>query len=121
MYCEECGDVMVWRCTNQITSMSKFKCRNCGNVQEEKVELKPPAPRVARVPKYYYCKNGKYIVRANRTGTNSQTYIGTYEDEETAKKVVDKLKACNWDKECLPSIHKELGIEKINRRWVCVA
>ncbi len=120
MYCEVCGDVMMWRCTNKITSMSKYKCRNCGNVQEEKVEYKPPVPRAARVPKHYYCKNGKYIVRSSRVGGKSQGYVGTYGDEETAKAVVEELKKHDWDKGCLPLIYEELGIQKVGRSWVCV-
>ena len=36
---------------------------------------------------------------------------GTYKDLETARKVRDMLIKCNWNKDYLPLIKKELGVE----------
>ena len=119
MFCEECGESMQWRSTNLETHIAKYKCPHCGNVQTcaddyKKVEWKP------RAAKYYYVKDGKYVVRGHRVKGSSQPYIGTYANEETAKQVVEKMKECSWNKELLPLIYDELGIRKVGRSWVCV-
>ena len=48
MYCDECGTAMHWRCTNNVTSVSKFKCPRCGNVQTGKlkrIKINRPGPK----------------------------------------------------------------------------
>ena len=116
MYCDECGDVMRWRCTDNITEVSKFKCPNCGHVQTgklKKVEPKPP-----REPNYYYEKNGKWFVK--KVINHQKVYVGCFADEETAKLVVDGMKKVDWNKSMIPSVFKSLGIHKVKRSWVCV-
>lgn len=49
--------------------------------------------------------NGYYIVRKN------ETYYGQYKTLEIARKVKMKLIECNWDKEQLNKIRKELGLK----------
>ena len=39
MFCDECGDVMVWRCTDNLTEVSKFKCPNCGHKEKRKLSI----------------------------------------------------------------------------------
>ena len=60
MICEDCGVSMQWRCTDNITRVSKFKCPNCGHVQMGKLDMKPI---VEHNPKYYHEKNGAWIVK----------------------------------------------------------
>lgn len=118
MYCSECGETMQWRCTNTETGIAKYKCPECGNVQTGEDEYKAPVKNPTRLPKYYYLKDGKYIVRRWIDGEHK--YIGSYADEETARKVVDKMVECDWDKARIPQVYAELNIEKVNRSWVCV-
>ena len=117
MNCSECGNTMQWRSTNQVTNIAKYKCRHCGNVQEGEDEYKEVIVEVPE-PKYYYFYRGRYIVHRMIGGVNR--YIGTYADEETAKKVVDKMKEYDWDTDMVPRIHEELGMQKVKRLWVCV-
>lgn len=101
MYCECCGESMQWRCTNKETNIAKYKCPNCGLVKEALDDSKP-MPVEIRQPKYYYLYNDKYVVHKIIDGIHR--YFGIYEDEETAKQVVDRLKACNWNKEELVTV-----------------
>ena len=115
MYCEECGDVMMWRCTDNITEVSKFKCPNCGHIQTgklEKVEPKPP-----REPNYCFSYKGKWIVK--KTINHQEIYVGCFADEKTAKLVVDGMKKVDWKKDLIPSVFESLGIHKVKRSWVC--
>ena len=114
MFCDECGDVMVWRCTDNLTEVSKFKCPNCGHIQTGKLK-KVKIPE--RGPKYYCQKNGKWIVRKV---INYQTiYVGCFADEKTAKLVVDGMKKANWDKNMIPTVFESLGIHKSKHSMVC--
>ena len=84
MKCEECNCVMQWRSTNKVTNLSKFKCPNCGHVQigENKVTYHvglPVEEKPKRVPKYYHCKDGRYIVK--RRINKKLLYAGSYADE----------------------------------------
>ena len=114
--CEECGETMQWRCTNQETGVAKYKCPTCGNVQCGPDEWKEPVVKV-NMPKHYYKRENCYIVRRIRNGKHQ--YIGCYGNEETAKKVVDKMNEIDWDKSKLSLVHNELNIKRINRSWVC--
>ena len=116
MYCSECGGLMQWRCTNTLTGMAKYKCQDCGNVIEEADDYKPPIVEKFE-PKYHYFKNGRFIVRKKIDGKFE--YIGSYLDEETADKVVEKMKEYDWDKDMLPRVYDELGMHQVNRLWVC--
>ena len=56
----------------------------------------------------YYDKRRKYspyFIQKNKTR------YGTYSDKKTAKKVVNRLKKCNWDKKQLPDILKEINYQ----------
>ena len=117
MYCEECQSVMHWRCTNQITQVSKFKCPQCGHVQTGKLETKPLVIVEKKYPNYYHMKNGKWIVK--KTKDHQMLYVGTYGDEETAKRVVSEMIKCDWNLDMIPVIYEKLNIHKVNRSWVC--
>ena len=91
-YCSECGDVMVWRCTNNVTQMSKWKCKSCGHVQMEKQK---PIRRLRKQPKHYgYC-GSSYQVRKRINGT--QYYLASFKSEALAKKFVALMRASEWD------------------------
>ena len=116
MYCDECGDVMRWRCTNNITNVSKFKCPRCGNVQTGMLKKVNPLPK--REPNYYYArKDGKWMVQ--KTINHKKLSLGGFADEETAKRVVDGMKKVNWEKSLVPMVFESLGIHKVKRSWVC--
>jgi len=94
-YCEECGGVMVWRCTNNITHKSKWKCRDCGHilvndyVPIEFKQIKKPEP------KHYTYNNGVYQVKKRLNG--HQHYLGSFKTEDRAKKFVALMKASDWE------------------------
>ena len=115
MYCDECGTAMHWRCTDNVTSVSKFKCPRCGNVQTGKLKrIKINRPG----PKYYYERgDGKWMVQ--KTINHKTISLGGFEDEETAKRVVEGMKKVDWNKSMIPSVFKSLGIHKVKRSWVC--
>jgi len=117
MYCSECGGSMQWRSTNHKTNMAKYKCRSCGNIMEQMDDYKPPVNEIFE-PKHYSFYRGKFTIHKTINGVHRS--FGTYAEEETAKKVVAKLKECGWDKSLLPQVYEELGIRKVNRVWVCV-
>ena len=114
MYCDDCGASMVWRCTDNNTNISKFKCPQCGRIQVGKLDVKPVLPRPE--PKYYYMGRGKYIV--NKKVDGKDCYVGSFDDEETAKLVVASMNKVGWDKSNRPSVFKELGIFKFKGSWV---
>ena len=105
MICEDCGAIMHWRCTNNNTNVSKFKCPQCGNIQSGKLELKPPLPKPK--PKYYYLSKGKYYVK--RTINCQRIWVGVFEDEETAKKAVCMMEEHGWDKSMVPRVKECLA------------
>ena len=113
--CEECGETMQWRCTNQETGVAKYKCPICGNVQLGEDDWKEPIVEVRHIKNYYQNKN-RFIVR--RVVDGKHRYIGCYGNEDTAKKVVEKMEEVEWDKSMIPLIHEELNIHKVNRSWV---
>ena len=117
MYCSRCDSIMQWRCTDNHTHIAKYKCPECGNIVEVLDDYKPPIVEKFE-PKYHYFKNGRFIVRKKIDGKFE--YIGSYLDEETADKVVEKMKEYDWDKAMLPRVYDELGMHHINRLWVCV-
>ena len=116
MDCDECGTAMHWRCTDNVTSVSKFKCPRCGNVQTGKLKKVKPLPK--REPNNYYArKDGKWMVQ--KTINHKTISLGGFADEETAKRVVDAMKKVDWNKSMIPSVFKSLGIHKVKRSWVC--
>lgn len=117
MYCSECGETMQWRSTNNETRIAKYKCQSCGNVVEAVDDYKAPVNE-AFEPKNYTFYRGRFIIHKTIDGVHRS--FGTYGDEETCKKVRDKLKECDWDKSMLPKVYEELGIKRVNRVWVCV-
>ena len=117
MICESCGNRMQWRCTSKKDTYAKYKCPHCGEILLVK-DTWEPIPEEPYEPKYYYYANGRFNVQKKLNG--ERIGYGCYSDEETAKKVVDKLKECDWDKSQLLRIYDELHIERVNRSWVCV-
>lgn len=113
----DCGMSMQWRCTDTKTNIAKYKCPQCGNIVKVFDEYKPPVVEKFE-PKYHFFRNGRFIVRKKVDGKFK--YIGTYADEETADKVVAKMKEYDWDTNMLPRVYDELHMQKINRLWVTV-
>ena len=116
MICEECGDEMVWRCTNNITRVGKFKCKGCGHIQTAIVEEPEPIPE--KVPNFYFEKNGSWIVK--KTINKEKVYIGSFRSEELARKVSLAMQEVGWDKSLVPDVFRKLGIQRIGRSWVAV-
>lgn len=117
MYCKECGGAMQWRSTKHDTNIAKYKCVECGNIIEAVDDYKPPVNEIFE-PKNYSFYRGRFIIHKTINGVHRS--FGTYADEETCKKVVAKMRECDWDKSMLPKVYDELGIRRINRVWVCV-
>ena len=117
MICEECESVMHWRCTNQITHIAKYKCPICGNVQTGPDTYKEPVAE-KKIPNYYHIRNDRWKV--TKTINKEKVYVGTYGNEETAKKVVEEMIKCDWNLDMIPTIYDKLNIHKVNRSWVCV-
>ena len=122
MLCEECETPMQWRSTNTKTNISKFKCPHCGHVQvgENKVTYHVGLTvdeKQKRTPKYYHFKNGRWIVK--KVKNHERLYVGTYGNEETAQKVVEEMKKCDWNPDMIPVIYEKLNIHKVNRSGVC--
>ncbi|MBP5423472.1 MAG: hypothetical protein J6Y78_13640 [Paludibacteraceae bacterium] len=115
MYCEKCDGVMQWRCTNTRTGVAKYKCTCCGNIVEKVDDYKPPIVEKFE-PKYHFVRNGRFIVRKKIDGKFK--YIGSYLDEETADKVVEKMKEYDWDTSMLRQVYTELGMHREKRLWV---
>lgn len=106
MYCEDCGAPMHWRCTDNETNVSKFKCPHCGRVQLGVLDLKPPMPK--REPKFYYHAGDKYYVK--RTINYDVILVGGFRDEETAIRVRDGMNRVGWDKTRIPEVIAECTI-----------
>ena len=117
MYCENCGTLMQWRCTNVNTHIAKYKCPHCGEVQTATVEIYEPPVVELKPPKNYYPHNGSFVVRKRKEG--KQHYVGCFGNEETAKKVVAEMVKCDWDLDMLPVIRTRLNIHRVGRSWVC--
>jgi len=107
-YCTECGGVMVYRSTNNITHKSKWKCKECGHVMLNDWVPTPLEEIKSHEPRYYFWKNGAYIVK--KTLNYEQIYVGSFHSEELAKKVVDGMKSVGWDKSKIPSVLKGVGL-----------
>ena len=117
-YCTKCGGVMVWRSTNNITRLSKWKCRDCGHISTMVLPEPEPVVNVPVIPNYYYQRDGKYIVRKKRN--NETVYVGAFQSEDMAKEVVEGMKSVDWNKTLIPEVLKGLGIGKVNRQWCYV-
>lgn len=58
-----------------------------------------------------YCHQTAYNTFSVQKYMNGKSVsFGTYKNKRTAKKVVEKLKECNWDKNELPRIKREVGV-----------
>ena len=115
MKCDVCGGVMVWRCTNTNTRLSKWKCKGCGHIHSMVLPEPKNTGFVKPTPKYYFQDGDKFIVKKKR---NYQTiYIGKFNTEEMAKKVVKGMLEVDWDKDLIPEVFNALGIVKVNRQW----
>ena len=96
-YCEECGGVMTYRSTNNVTHKTKWKCRECGHIMfndyvpfEFKQEHREKQP-----PKYYSVWKNSYQVKKRING--KQWYLASFRSEAMAKKFVALMKASEWD------------------------
>ena len=102
MLCEDDGMPLVWRCTNQVTNVAKYKCPYCGRLYKIVVEPKEKECSDKLEKPLYYHKNS----------------YGTYSSEDIAKAVVDKLWEYGWNKSLLPLIRDELGLVRRGKQWV---
>lgn len=132
--CDKCGsDRIHWRCTNNLENTTKYKCLDCGNIiverkadttiDEERYDAfrkqmkKLPLKISSRKPKpmkkeqvnlkkeprnYSRTPSGKYNVKKVKEGKHY--YYGTYETEDQARKVVMKMRECDWDMDKLEKI-----------------
>ena len=142
MICDECGSSRVhWRCDNQETQTTKYKCLDCGTIMTKKTEKKllfkqdelkklekEKEEHIQRKHKQGAKKRWKYKIprNYNRTLCNTfmvtkwvdkkQQYFGTYKTEEDAQFVVNRLRECGWDKKELWNIRKELYDYKEQRK-----
>ena len=97
MKCEKCGGVMKWRCTNNITRVSKWKCSDCGHLMFDDyvpADLKKLTTLPRCEPKYYTLAGGSYQVKKRINGP--QLYLASFKSEEMAKKFVSLMKDCGW-------------------------
>ena len=95
--CNECGGVMVYRSTNNITRESKWKCKECGHIMVNGW-VPTPLEKIRRPePKYYTLSGGAYQVKKRIDG--HQFYLGSFKSEKMAKKFVALMKVCDWDLE----------------------
>ena len=117
MYCEKCDSAMQWRSTNQITHLAKYKCPQCGHIQTELQEVKMPVAVEPKTHNYYHLRNGRWIVK--KTKDHKMIYVGTFGNEETAKRVVKEMIKCDWDKGKVPEVYEKLNIHRVDRAWVC--
>lgn len=57
-------------------------------------------------PKYYYFRNGRYVVSKLLNG--KRVYFGAFKYEDDAKIIVEELGKNEWDKESIHQLKKEL-------------
>ena len=95
IYCEECGGIMTYRSTNNVTHKTKWKCKECGHIRfDDYVPFEFKQIRKPE-PKHYTCCHGRYDVKKRINGR--QYYLGTFKSEALAKKFVALMKASEWD------------------------
>ena len=94
MKCEDCGGVMVYRSTNNITKVSKWKCKECGHIQFNDWVPTPLEELPKREPKYYSFSKGRYDVKKRINGP--QVYLASFKSEDAAKKFVSLMKESGW-------------------------
>ena len=97
MKCEVCGGVMMYRSTNKITKMTKWKCKECGHLMFDDfmhVDLKQLiTPRGE--PKYYSLVGNTYQVK--KRINKHQYYLASFRSEDMAKRFVSLMKESQWD------------------------
>lgn len=67
--------------------------------------IEPLASRRSNGKFYYYHKGSDYWC-VYKTVDGKKEFFGHYETEETAQKIVNELKKCNWDKTQLSKIQE---------------
>lgn len=89
-------------------------CRTHNLTFKELFELSkkvyPRSKRDKRQTRYITKAGQKYAIK--KTINCKSEYFGIYSNIEETRKVRDMLEKCNWDKNCLDAICKELGVEK---------
>ena len=119
MICEKCGGPMQWRCTDKDTMVAKYKCPRCGHLQKGRVEFtgfEKQDKEEKFVPKHYSRRAGpKERYEVKRIVKGKRIYVGLFDDEDLAKKVVEKMNQNDWDDTKIQFIFDELGIDKVHR------
>lgn len=75
--------------------------------------------------KYYRFKPDRGTWEVSKVVDGKNTSFGTYKTKKIAKKIVEMMKACDWDKSQLKRVQSELGIvesnkmEEINKDRTC--
>jgi len=118
MLCEDDGMPLVWRCTNQVTNVAKYKCPYCGRLYKIVVEPKEKECSDKLEKPLYYHKNSYGTYTVHRNLDKKYQYYGTYSSEDIAKAVVDKLWEYGWNKDLLGRIREELGLTRRGKQWV---
>lgn len=110
---------MQWRCTDKDTMVAKYKCLGCGHLQKGIVEFtgfEKPDKEEKFVPKHYSRRTGpKPRYEVKRIVKGKRIYVGLFDDEDLAKKVVEKMNQNDWDDTKIQFIFDELGIDKVHR------
>lgn len=105
----DCGAVMYWRCTNNITNTVKYKCPICGMVKTKKAEPRKKThirfKAKNRSRNYHKTSNGFEVKKYVR---GKQTYFCRTRTEEQAKKIVELLRECDWDKSHINEIKQKV-------------
>ena len=116
MICEKCGGPMQWRCTDKDTRVAKYKCPECGHLQTGIVDFIGFEKKEKFVPKHYTRRTGpKTRYEVKRIVKGKRIYVGLFDDEDTAKKVVEKMNQNDWDDTKIQFIFDELGLDKVHR------
>ena len=109
---------MQWRCTDKDTLVAKYKCPECGHLQKRIVEFtgfEKPDKEEKFVPKHYSRRTGpKPRYEVKRIVKGKRIYVGLFDDEDLAKKVVEKMNQNDWDDTKIQFIFDELGIDKVH-------
>lgn len=90
-------------------AISKRYLRAC-----EELNVKPYRKQTGRPIRNYHFTNGHYNV--SKCVDGKRTYFACVKTEEEAKKIVEKLKACNWDKAQLSRIKREVIVEAVHEQ-----
>lgn len=92
-------------------SLDELLCKHGLNLKTALNKKKRRIPR-ERKEEPTYIQRTKTSFQIYRKNNGEQTHFGAYKSLEDAEKVILKLKECNWDKNRLEDITKDLGVKR---------